>query len=227
LTLILAATPSLGIGRAGALPWTSLKGDMAFFARVTKRVLPPASTSTSTSTSTSAAASSSPRRTQNAVIMGRKTWDSIPPRFRPLAGRINVVVSRAGVVAGLEEARGKERVLVVGGLGEAVRQLQSGAIKDDDGDGGEVRVGRVFVIGGASLYNQALAMEGARRVLLTKVGREFECDAFFGVDLEGEGARGRGWVRRSRGELEEWVGESVGEGREEGGVPFEFCLFER
>ena len=33
---------------------------------------------------------------QNAVIMGRKTWESIPPKFRPLAGRLNIVLTRSG-----------------------------------------------------------------------------------------------------------------------------------
>ncbi|KAF2497750.1 hypothetical protein BU16DRAFT_548812 [Lophium mytilinum] len=222
LTLILAATPSLGIGRAGALPWKSLKADMAFFARVTKRV-PGVGGGVGAAGAAGASPSPSPTnrptKTQNAVIMGRKTWDSIPPRFRPLAGRVNVVVSRSGAVAGLDAAREREKVLVAGGLGEAVGVLQKGVVE-------EVGVGRVFVIGGASLYEQALRMEGARRVVLTKVGREFECDAFFGVDLEGEGARGKGWVRRSRGQLEEWVGEKV-EAGEEAGVGYEFCLFER
>jgi dihydrofolate reductase len=38
LTLIVAATRNMGIGRAGTLPWTGLKKEMAYFARVTKRV---------------------------------------------------------------------------------------------------------------------------------------------------------------------------------------------
>ncbi len=41
LTLIVAATRDMGIGRAGTLPWTGLKKEMAYFARVTKRLPPP------------------------------------------------------------------------------------------------------------------------------------------------------------------------------------------
>ena len=83
--LIVATTinPPLGIGLKGQLPWPPLRADMAFFKRVT-------------STTTKAPSSSDGRtKVMNAVIMGRKTWESIPPKFRPLSGRLNVVVTRS------------------------------------------------------------------------------------------------------------------------------------
>jgi dihydrofolate reductase len=70
---VVAATETWGIGKNGTLPWT-LKKDMQYFKRVT----------TQTQCSTK----------RNAVVMGRKTWQSIPPAFRPLRNRINVVISR-------------------------------------------------------------------------------------------------------------------------------------
>lgn len=73
LTLIVAATPSNAIGRNSTLPWR-LSQEMAYFARVTK------------------GEEGSSKR--NAVIMGRKSWEGIPAKFRPLPGRTNVVVSR-------------------------------------------------------------------------------------------------------------------------------------
>lgn len=70
-TLIVAATLSNGIGQSARLPWR-LPQEMAYFARVT---------------------TAAPAGTKNAVIMGRNTWESIPPKFRPLKERVNVVIS--------------------------------------------------------------------------------------------------------------------------------------
>ncbi|PVI05029.1 hypothetical protein DM02DRAFT_725471 [Periconia macrospinosa] len=87
LTLILAATPSLGIGKNGTLPWPQLRKEMGYFARVTKfvprGVLP----------KTAAGVVEGKVKIMNAVVMGRKTWESIPEKFRPLQGRLNIVVS--------------------------------------------------------------------------------------------------------------------------------------
>ncbi|RVX73462.1 hypothetical protein B0A52_03104 [Exophiala mesophila] len=77
-----ALNPPMGIGIRGGLPWKSIKGDMAFFRNLTSHV--PASNPSSDSDT----------RSMNALIMGRKTWESIPQKFRPLAGRLNVVVTR-------------------------------------------------------------------------------------------------------------------------------------
>ncbi|MCX6500830.1 MAG: dihydrofolate reductase [Microbacterium sp.] len=71
-----------------------------------------------------------------AVIMGRRTWESLPERFRPLPGRTNIVVTRQADWA----APGAVRA---GSLGEALSE-------DATGD-------RVWVIGGGQLYRQAIA----------------------------------------------------------------------
>lgn len=71
LTLVVACSPSNGIGKDGGLPWR-LKREMAYFRHTTSRC---------------------PAGGKNAVLMGRNTWLSIPPKFRPLAGRINIVLS--------------------------------------------------------------------------------------------------------------------------------------
>ena len=145
--------------------------------------------------------------------------------------------------------REKDAVLAVGSIEEGLRRLQGLFLppqatregeegrekKEEEGWG----LGRVFVIGGAQIYKAALGMRCCERVLWTRVGWEGECDVFFpeGVlpgerEAEGE-SRGEGegmgkWVRRSRVEMERWVGEEgVGGLRREGDVEFEVCMLER
>lgn len=107
LTLVVATTPiitpsnpsrtHLGIGHNGNLPWPRIKSDMGFFARFTTRP-PPVAIATTGSTSTEPTSvvqtGVSAPDVVNAVVMGRKTYDSLPARFRPLPRRLNVVVTR-------------------------------------------------------------------------------------------------------------------------------------
>ncbi|EPB69647.1 putative dihydrofolate reductase [Ancylostoma ceylanicum] len=71
--LIVAVDSKFGIGKNGTIPWT-LRKDMNFFVKHTSTTEDPAK--------------------MNAVIMGRKCWESIPEKFRPLKNRLNVVISR-------------------------------------------------------------------------------------------------------------------------------------
>ncbi|KAK0711051.1 dihydrofolate reductase [Lasiosphaeris hirsuta] len=203
LTLILAATRDMGIGLNGTLPWTGLKTEMAYFARVTKRLQPPA---------------------LNAVIMGRKTWDSIPPRFRPLKGRLNVVISRSitsAPAALAAQSPGDREPVMAGSLEQALAYLEQ--VRDASAAG----LGKVFVIGGAQVYGAALALRETRRILLTRIMSDFECDTFFPLKLS-EGEDGEGWRRSSKDDFDAWVGETVPEGLQtEGGTGYEFQMWER
>lgn len=128
LSLIAAVARNGAIGRDNALLW-HLPQDLAFF-KTTTQGCP--------------------------VLMGRKTWDSLPPRFRPLRGRRNVVLTRDDTW----QADGAE---VVHSLEEAL-----GLLKDE---------AQVFVIGGAQLYE--LALDRADELVLTHVDASFEGDTFF------------------------------------------------
>ncbi|KAI1648447.1 dihydrofolate reductase-like domain-containing protein [Daldinia loculata] len=210
LTLIVAATRTMGIGRSGTLPWTGLKKEMAYFARVTKRIPPPPSSPSPSSGSPAL----------NAVIMGRKTWDSIPPKFQPLKGRLNIVISRSHTSSEQETAvAADEGPIRVNSLEQALAHLKAASI------------GRAFVIGGAQIYGAALGLKETRRVLLTRVlSPDFECDTFFPLGLrEDRVDRGNnGWVKRSKEELDAWTGETVPEGaQEENGTQYEFEMWER
>ncbi|KAI0527801.1 dihydrofolate reductase-like domain-containing protein [Xylaria bambusicola] len=207
LTLVVAATRNMGIGRNGTLPWTGLKKEMAYFARVTKR-LPSVLNQPSSS------------HAMNAVIMGRKTWDSIPPKFRPLKGRLNIVISRSHVDPPASDIDPETEAVKVGSLEQATEYLQSAAAQP----------GKVFVIGGAQIYASALQLPEAKRVLLTRVTTDFECDTFFPLQLseEEDNSRGQRWVRKSKDELDSWTGETVPEGvQEENEIQYEFQMWER
>jgi len=97
------------------------------------------------------------------VIMGRKTWESLPDSFRPLPGRLNIVVSR-------NTAYQAPGATLVGSLKRAI------VLAEDKPE--------VFVIGGEELYLQALPI--ADRLYLTEIEDAFEGDAFFPEVLEQE-----------------------------------------
>lgn len=134
LHLIYARAANGVIGKNNRLPW-HLPEDLAHFKRTTLGC---------------------------PVIMGRKTWDSLPPKFRPLPGRLNIVVTRdTGFVA--------EGASVAHSL-EAARGLCPAG-------------STAWVIGGAQIYAQALPL--AREVVVTEIAQDFEGDAFAPV-LGGE-----------------------------------------
>ena len=128
LALIAAVARNRVIGRGGELVWRE-SADQQHFRRVTLGC---------------------------PVIMRRKTWDSLPARFRPLPGRRNIVVTRNAGWHG----EGAERA---GSLAEALRLAQDAA--------------KVFVIGGAELY--ALALPQADELVLTEIEAELDGDVFF------------------------------------------------
>ncbi|KAI0603044.1 dihydrofolate reductase-like domain-containing protein [Biscogniauxia sp. FL1348] len=205
LTLVVAATRNMGIGRGGTLPWTGLRKEMAYFARVTRRLPPPPE----------ADASSDPLL-MNAVIMGSKTWDSIPVAYRPLKGRLNIVISRshAKTPPPRDEMVPELDPVRVRSMDQAIAYLTEGAAA--------AHTARAFVIGGAQIYRAALRQREATRILLTRVMTDFQCDTYFPLELSGR------WVKKSKEELDRWVGEDVPGGLQvENGVEYEFQMWER
>jgi dihydrofolate reductase len=120
------------IGRDGDLPWR-IRSDLKLFRRLTMG---------------------------KPVIMGRRTWESLPAA--PLKGRLNLVLSRDGAF----EAKG---AVVCETLDEAIQIGREQA--EDDGED------EVCVIGGAALFSAALPK--ARRLYLTEVQGKVEGDVLF------------------------------------------------
>jgi dihydrofolate reductase len=89
------------------------------------------------------------------VIMGRKTWDSIPPKFRPLPGRTNIVVTR-------QTDWQPEGANTASSLQAALAQCQASS--------------DVWIIGGAQIYAQAEPL--AKRIEVTEIAQDFVGDAY-------------------------------------------------
>jgi dihydrofolate reductase len=128
VTLIAAVAENGSIGKAGALPW-HLPEDLKRFKALT---------------------------TGHVILMGRKTWESIPEKFRPLPNRTNVVVTRRSNLA-LPD--------VVERFGSIDEAFAAHASED------------IFVIGGAEIYTQTI--DRADRLEITRVKQTFDGDAFF------------------------------------------------
>ncbi|EIW71112.1 hypothetical protein TREMEDRAFT_67574 [Tremella mesenterica DSM 1558] len=200
VTAIVAATSSGGIGLNGTLPWR-LPGEMKYFAKVTSgRTKRGLSTHDANSTS------------MNTVIMGRKTWESIPAKFRPLPNRRNVIISRQG--ANIQD---NDLISTHTSIEHAI-EVSS-------------QEGRIFLIGGAQLYNLAFSPPYlCDRVLLTRVLNDFQCDTFlspfpFAEQSNDTAATSNKWERRSHADLCHWIGFDVAEENEEKGIRYRFEMW--
>lgn len=135
---VVAADRARGIGKANDLPWPRLRADLRHFKDITSTA-------------------SAGRR--NAVIMGRRTWDSVPAEQRPLRHRLNVVVSRGELALPAD-------VIGAGSLDAALAAAAAAGAE------------RLFVVGGGAIYAQAFAHARCAGVYLTRIDGEFGCDTF-------------------------------------------------
>jgi len=145
ISVIVATTQKGGIGKDGAMPWR-LPEDLAHFKKVTM---------------------AAPAGKMNAVVMGRRTWESIPEKFKPLPGRINVVLSRKAAEPSFASPYPAD-VLTASSVVDALKKLGE---RDD--------LSEVFAIGGESVYKEALELPACTRIFLTRIAKDIECDAFF------------------------------------------------
>ena len=181
--------------------------------------------------------------------MGRKTWESIPPKFRPLKDRINVVITRSpdGLKSTLESQKGDS--FATASMEEALKELKRRfppqVANSPDGSGEEAagshagsapELGRSFVIGGAEIYKLALKATSCERVLWTRLENEFECDTLFPEGVlatwqgasQSEGHEGGDWTANSKEELQNWTGEAdAGEPKKDSDVSFRVIMLEK
>jgi dihydrofolate reductase len=127
INMIFARSANGVIGKNNAMPW-HLPEDLAHFKKLTLGC---------------------------PVIMGRKTWYSIPAKFRPLPGRTNIVVTR-------QSDWQPEGANTAGSLQAALEQCYAAS--------------DVWIIGGAQIYAQAEPL--ANRIEMTLIDKDFDGDAF-------------------------------------------------
>lgn len=132
VSLIVAMDSNRGIGKNNDLMW-HLPADMNFFKETTKNQI---------------------------VVMGRKNYDSIPEKYRPLPNRLNVILTR-------NKAFKAENCLVFNSLNECLDYFRNE--KDR----------KVFIIGGGEIYKMALESNFLDEMYITYVNGVFDADTFF------------------------------------------------
>lgn len=128
INIIVATSENNVIGRGNDIPWY-IPEDLEHFKKLT---------------------------TGNTVIMGRKTYESLPKEYRPLPNRINIVITR-------DKSYQAKGCLVVNSLEDALRKA------DNDKE--------IFIIGGGQIYREGLKF--AERIYLTKIHKNIEGDTYF------------------------------------------------
>ena len=129
INIIVAISENQVIGNKGKLPW-HISEDMKRFKELT---------------------------TGNVVIMGRKTYESLPDKYRPLPNRINILVTR-------NKNYTEEKITICNSIESAIKEANKFGKK-------------VFIIGGAQIFE--LGIKYADKLYLTIVKGNFEGDAFF------------------------------------------------
>ncbi len=142
--VVVAIDKNNGIGFNGQLPW-NLPGDLKRFKEITTRTNDPS--------------------LQNAVVMGRRTWESIPEKFRPLPQRINAVLTRD------RDFKFSNGILVFSSLEDCLERMQS--------EYSNKRIERGFFIGGEKVFAGALNHPLCHRLYMTRILGSFKCDTFF------------------------------------------------
>lgn len=136
INIIVAVTNNMVIGKNNDLPW-QLPSDLKNFKKITNGAT---------------------------VIMGRKCWESIPEKFRPLPNRLNIVITR-------NESYVADGAATLSDLTGLLNRLRE---NDEDDD--------VFVIGGSDIYKDSFKL--ADKLYLTKIDAEVEGDVFLqGLDF--------------------------------------------
>ena len=140
-----------GIGNENSIPWY-LKSELKYFKEVT---------------------SNNENNLKNIVIMGRKTWDSLPKK--PLPNRINVILSKQENNDYKENIESKYNDTYV--INDLVKYIQTLNEKNQN------HTQKIFIIGGAQIYKHTLDLSESNNfnlnLYITEIYNEFDCDTYF------------------------------------------------
>jgi dihydrofolate reductase len=145
LCVIVACDVNGGIGKDGSIPWF-LPEDLLHFKTIT---------------------SLAPIGKHNALIMGRKTWESLP--CKPLPNRLNIVIS--STLYRKTPHDHEEHCMVFPNLHSALEHIRN-----------DSNIYKTFVIGGAKLYEEALEHRDCNKVYVTQLRDVFDCDVSFPIE---------------------------------------------
>ena len=138
-----------GIGFDNKIPWL-LKNDLKNFQQITSKTFKD--------------------YTKNMVVMGRKTWESIPDKHKPLKNRINVVLTRNKDIKLKYDIESYKDTHVKYDFNEILEVVKLNK---------NFNISNIFIIGGETLYKMALESKEVSKIYVTEIYEDFDCDTFF------------------------------------------------
>ena len=146
-SIVVAMDARYGIGKDGRLPW-HLSDDLKHFKTITTKT--------------------QHAEKRNAVIMGRRTWESLPSGYKPLPQRVNIVLTQQeNYVLSMQVYKASS---LSQSLELAVTQLK-------------FIVEEIFVIGGGKVFEEAILHPFCRKIYATHIMETFNCDTYFPKEL--------------------------------------------
>jgi dihydrofolate reductase / thymidylate synthase len=145
--IIVSVDSDNGIGKNNNIPWLSEYNDFAYFKKIT-----------STCDSKSR---------QNVIIMGRKTWESLPKS--PLPNRLNIIISST---LNKNDDRSDSNILIYNNLDKCLDELHNVYVE---------QINKIFIIGGQQLYKEAISHPSCDKLYITKIPNKYDCDCNFPI----------------------------------------------
>lgn len=142
--IIVAIDKKQGIAKNGQIPW-HLSNDLKYFKKITTKTKDP--------------------KKINAIIMGRKTWESLPQSCQPLPNRLNIIISKTKNKSDFPKHK---HINIQHNLEETIQETMTNPA-----------IEATFIIGGSHIYQQTITMPACKNIYVTRVNQDFSCDTFF------------------------------------------------